>query len=381
MTRKGTAFSTRPFCQPLGDIGEHANRPGDDWRSTMRMIALAIATVIIAGAAGTATAEQCLVPTIVFSSTRDYPTVGGPNSNEIYLIDPDGTNPVRLTNNDAADWLPKLSPDGKRVVFDSNRARGAGEPVNTVDLFLMRADGKDQTRLTRGASATWSPDGKYIAFHRSASGTGLPINPNPSAATVDSDIFVIRVPDDDEPVDEPINITNSPGQVDDDPDWSPDGKRIVFTRHPDTENSALSPFPYPSQRIYVLDLDAGVAEQLSHSDVEERAPAWSPDGTRIAYMCRIGTNFLNVPTFEICVMNADGSDQTRLTFNGLNDGTPSWSPDGQRIFFHRSQPGQGSPQLFVMNADGTEQTQLTFPPGNNQLASRGVVRAKCAEDN
>src|SRR5262249_16710510 len=163
-------------------------------------------------------------------------------------------NPRRLTNNDAADWLPKLSPDGKRVVFDSNRARGAGEPVNTVDLFLMKVDGKDQTRLTRGASAAWSPDGKDIAFHRSASGTGLPINPKPRGARVNSDIFVIRGPDDDEPVDEPINITNSPGQVDDDPDWSPDGKRIVFTRHPDTENFSLSPFPYPSQRIYVLDL-------------------------------------------------------------------------------------------------------------------------------
>ena len=342
---------------------------------------LAIVAVMIAGAAGIATAEQCLFSTIVFSSTRDYPTVE-PASNEIYLLDADGTNPRRLTDNADADWLPKLSPDGKRIAFDSNRARGAGEPLNTVDLFLMKADGKDQRLLTRGGSASWSPDGKYIAFHRSASGTGLPINPNPSAATIDSDIFVIRVPDDDEPVEEPINITNSPGQVDDDPDWSPDGEKIVFTRHPDTEHPTERPFPYPSQRIYVLDLDTGVVKQLSHSDFEERAPAWSPDGQRIAYMCRMGPNdAFGVPTFEICVINADGTGFKRLTDNALLEATPTWSPDGQQIVFHGNVGGQASAQLFVMNADGTVRTQLTFPPGINQLASWGVVRDKCAKDN
>src|SRR5215470_10204169 len=130
---------------------------------------LAIAAVMIGGAAGIATAEQCLLSTIAFSSTRDNPTSITLLASQIYLMDPDGTNPRRLTYNDAADFMAKLSPDGKRVVFDSNRARGAGEPLNTSDLFLMKADGKDQVLLTRGSSATWSPDGKYIAFHRSAS--------------------------------------------------------------------------------------------------------------------------------------------------------------------------------------------------------------------
>jgi TolB protein len=346
-----------------------------------RMIVLAVATVMIAGAARITTAEQCLLSTIAFSSTRDNPTGNPFLTNEIYLIDPDGTNPRRLTDNDAGDFMAKLSPDGKRIVFDSNRARGADEPLNTSDLFLMKADGKDQVVLTRGSSATWSPDGKYIAFHRSASGLGLPINPNPGAATTDSDIFVMMVPDDDGPIDEPINITNSDGQIDDDPDWSPDGKKIVFTRHPDTDHPTARPFNYPSMEIYVLNLETGVVEQLTHNDFEERAPAWSPDGTRITFLCRIGSpDPTGVATFEICVMDANGANLVRLTLNNALDAAPSWSPDGHRILFHRNVSGQGS-QLWVMNVDGTDQTQLTFPPGMNLLAAWGVVRAKCPEDN
>lgn len=338
-----------------------------------RMTVLAIAAALIASAAGIATAEQCLLSTIAFTSTRDNPADPF-NGAEIYLINPDGTDPEprRLTENTDADGLPKLSPDGKRIVFDSNRARAAGEPLNTSDLFLMKADGKDQRLLTRGSSATWSPDREYIAFHRSASGVGLPIKPDPGAATSDSDIFIMKVLDDDGLIEEPINITNSSGQIDDDPDWSPDGQKIVFTSHPDTDNANNS----VHAEIYVLTLETGLAERLTFNLEEERAPAWSPDGTHIAYLCRAGG-----ADFEICVMNADGSGQKPLTVNGVLDATPTWSPDGQKIVFHRNLAGPGSAQLFVMNADGTGQTQLTSPPGISLLAAWGVVRDKCANDN
>src|SRR2546429_207892 len=87
---------------------------------------------------------------------------------EIYLMDGDGTNPRRLTENTYSDGFPALSPDGRRIVFDSNRQRAEGEPLNTSDLFVMNADGTEQMLLVRGSSGTWSPDGKKIAFHASA---------------------------------------------------------------------------------------------------------------------------------------------------------------------------------------------------------------------
>jgi TolB protein len=348
---------------------------------------LAIAAALIASTAGSLTAAQCEFSKIAFTSTRDNPTANPLLVGEIYLMDPDGGNPIRLTENTGGgSAFAALSPNGKAIVFDSNRLRLATEPLNTSDLFVMnlpfevaeeieggQSDGTEQTLLTRGSSARWSPDSRMIVFHASASGTGQPIRLNdPGAPTTDSVIFVMNV-DDGSPT--KTNITNSSGKIDQDPDWSPNGQAIVFTRHDykpnDPDKGAAS------AEIYVINADGtGDAQQLTSNGKEPRGPAWSPDGSHIAFLCRLGTN----GTYEICVMNADGSDQTQLTFNAVLDATPSWSPDGLKIVFHRNVEKQGL-QIWVMNAaDGTGQTQLTKPPGINVFAAWGVARAHCPKD-
>ena len=312
------------------------------------------------------------VPAIAFTSTRDA-------NGEIYLMltNEDGTaidtlNPIRVTDNDVGDAFPQLSPDGKRIVFDSNRDI-PGLPINISDLFIMRSDGNGQKRLTRGSSGTWSPDGEYIAFHRSASGSGLPIKVDPGAATTDSDIFVMRVPDlDSDVIDESTmtNITNSEAYIDDDADWSPDGQKIVYTRHGVNDNHMNS----TTAEVCVLTLGdpIGVQCYLGDNGEEERAPTWSPDGARIAYMCRSGIRGGNA--FEICVIEADGTGRVQLTDNAVFDGTGSWSLDGSRIVFQRLVPG--GQQLWIMNADGTQQTQLTLSPGMNLFPQWGRLRSR-----
>ncbi|MEO6213173.1 MAG: hypothetical protein ABIP65_06055 [Vicinamibacterales bacterium] len=310
--------------------------------------------------------------TIAFSSTRDDPrsTPAFSKSGEIYLMNGDGTGVRRLTTNQVADIFPSLSPDGTRIIFESNRRGAAKEPHNVSDLFLMNTEGHDQVWLGRGSSATWSPDSRSIAFHASASGTGLPATPYPGSATVDSDIFIVNLRDWMENKAKPRNITNNPSTIDDDPDWSPDGRTIIFTSHAATDDYRNA----PSAEIYTLSADGtGTPKALTSNKDEERAPAWSPDGKRIVFSCRRGGK----PDFDICVMNADGTGEVRLTDSPLGDLTPSWSPDGGKIVFTRLKgKGLGMWDLWVVNADGTGESQLTNSAGYTGFANWGEMRAK-----
>jgi TolB protein len=319
--------------------------------------------------------QSGLRSTIAFVSTRHDPEADPAVdpmrawlAAEIYLMDGDGTNARRVTQNAYSDGFPSLSPDGTRIVFDSNRLRAEGEPFNTSDLFVMNADGSQQTSLVRGSSATWSPDGQKIAFHASASGTGKPINFLPGAATTDSDIFVMNMNDFLKKRARPANITNNPAAIDDDPDWSPKGQKIIFTSHAVTDNTDN----HITAEIYVIDADGrSKPTRLTNNTEEERAPSWSPDGKRIVFCCRRGG-----PDLEICVMNADGTGQVQLTENAIGDLTPSWSPDGKKIVFHRRVGERGQFQLFLINPDGTGEKQLTFPPGLNAFPNWGEVRVR-----
>jgi Tol biopolymer transport system component len=319
-----------------------------------------------------------LVSTIAFVSTRDDPTGNPLLAAEIYLMDGDvtavnGGNPRRVTHNNDGDGFPALKPDGKGIVFDSNRLRAEGDPLNTSDLFVMNTDGTEPTWVTRGSSATWSPDGKLIAFHASASGTAKPIKADPGAATFDSDIFVANLDDLLQGVSGRKNITNSPEWIDDDPDWSPVDDRIVFTRHAVTDNHQNS----TTAEIWVTDAAGAAPVRLTGNSYEERAPSWSPDGTRIVYSCRRGGS-----DFEICVINAaEAPDETKvqqLTDNAVGDLTPTFSPDGEKILFHR-QEGPGLFELWTLSPDGRggwTQEQLTNTDGANLLANWGELRVR-----
>jgi dipeptidyl aminopeptidase/acylaminoacyl peptidase len=100
--------------------------------------------------------------TIAFVSTRHDSTadpvvdpVRAFHAAEIYLMNGDGSDARRITNNAYGDGFPSLSPDGRSIVFDSNRLRKNAEALNTSDLFVMNSDGTDQRALVRGSSASW----------------------------------------------------------------------------------------------------------------------------------------------------------------------------------------------------------------------------------
>ncbi len=252
---------------------------------------------------------------IAFSSNRD-------GNYEIYVMNADGSEQKRLTNNPAADGLPSWSPDGKKIAFQSTRD-GNG------DIYIMNADGREQKRLTNnvGANANgfpcWSPDGKKIAFV-------LNRDTNPEIYIMNADGS------------EQKNMTNNPA-VDRIPSWSPDGKKIAFTSDRDG-----------IRNIYVMNADGTDQKKLTSNPGGNGFPCWSPDGRKIAFSANRNRNL------EIYVMNADGTDQKRLTNNPAVDGIPSWSPDGKKIAFISNR--DGNLEIYIMNADGSEQRNLTNNP-------------------
>ena len=330
----------------------------------------------LAGSAGLETSTQApftLQPTIAFSSSRDNTAVvPAAQGLEIYITDLDGvSNARRLTANLSTDTFPALAPDGNKLTFDSNRLRIIpDEQINITDLWVMNVDGGELALLhKRAGSSTWDPQGRHIAFHASAGGAGTPIKGDIGSALTDSDIFTLNIDDYLAGLSGAVNITNDPDQVDDDPDWSPDGSRIAFTSHSTLDTGQDS----ETAEVWTMNPDGTGRTQLTFNNEEERAPSWSPDGTKILYMCR--ALWLNSGTdFEICVINADGSNLTALTNNTTPDLTPNWTPDGSRIVFHRSISGLN--QLHIMNADGTDVQQLTSPPGHNLFANPGYLRIR-----
>lgn len=315
-----------------------------------------------------ASAAIHLRPAVVFVSTRDHPSGTLMDASEIYLMDADHSNVRRLTNDHFGDQMPAISPDGTRIVFDSNRLRGEGQPVNTQHLFLMQVDGSRQTPLTWGSSATWSPDSRNIAYHGSAGGGAPPIRPEPGAPASDSDLFVMNVNDFLKNGTKPRNLTNTPGLIEEDADWSPDGRRLVFTRRA-AAGRGSNAVNDASVELFVIRSDGrGQPIRLTNNAEEERAPAWSPDGTRLVFVARRGGT-----DFELCVMNANGTGLRQLTDNTVGDLTPSWSLDGREIMFHRI-VSPGRYQLFTIHADGTAETQITDTPGLNAFPKWGRVR-------
>jgi Tol biopolymer transport system component len=184
------------------------------------------------------------------------------------------------------------------------------------DLYVINADGTGLRQLTTGLGedweAAWSPDGSRIAFTRYREELG---NPRWGEAT----IYVVNA--DGTGL---LRLSSRGDSVyDAHPSWSPDGTRIAFysRREHDADPSHMN-----DSDIYVMHADGTGAVRLTHHGALVIHPAWSPDGSRIAFRAWNP----DAQAFAIYAMGADGSSLTPIV-NGESAYAPAWSPDGSRI--------------------------------------------------
>ncbi|HRQ14011.1 MAG TPA: DNRLRE domain-containing protein [Promineifilum sp.] len=270
-------------------------------------VLLALLMVLAGGRQATSAraAGNGMVEKIVFSSTR----LG--SQQDIYVMNPDGSNQTRLTTASAHDVDPAWSPDGTKIAFASRRNQ------YQYDIYVMNPDGSGQTRLTTDLGRdemdpAWSPDGTQIAF----------VNDNDGITIMNAD-----------------GSGSMPLTAEDDenPSWSPDGAKIAFCRGGD---------------IMVMGVDGNNLTNLTNNPSVDCYPEWSPDGTKIVYVRYLADGA------EIFVMNADGSGQTRLTNNPGGDFAPAWSPDGTKIVFNSWNSDIGG-YIAMMDADGGNKTVVS----------------------
>jgi Tol biopolymer transport system component len=273
--------------------------------------------------------------------------------NEIYAIKGNG-RPTRLTDNDADDRAPAWSPDGTRVAF----LRREGQ---AFFVYLMSSDGTEARRVTQPVPGdvvagevsgetmwfsrlSWFPDGSRIAF--GGREVGLPC-PAEGCPYQDLDIFSVGIDGSDL-----VNLTDTNATDEWDPAWAPDDDTIVFVRTLRQEGEPPPPGRIP--QLYIMDPDAPGVGRLTDLPGSAVNPAWSPDGTRIAFE---GDG-------DIYVMNADATGLRRLAVLPPPDAgnaaphpsygnyEPSWSSDGTKVVFASDRDGDRD--LYVMPADGTE---------------------------
>ncbi len=214
---------------------------------------------------------------------------------------------LQLTNQPGTEYFPTLAPDGEDFVFSS-------EPEGNFDLFQQRVGGKNARSLTPNTpsdeyEASYSPDGKRIAFYSNREPAG---------------VYIMEATG--ENVRPLIARCHHPA-------WSPNGKEIVCSRvgHslPSTRN--INP-----SMLLIADVETGAQRQLCESDAMQ--PSWSPNGSRIAF-------WFNPPSAgrsDIATISKAGGEIEVVTTDASTNWNPVWSPDGKFLYFASDRSGNMS---------------------------------------
>ena len=217
---------------------------------------------------------------------------------------------------------------GNQMSFTGSYSEDGGTSTISKSILSITSDcnqftGNDSWSWTDGAFSC-SGTSTYTGTRLTGSGCGTP---PPSASNL-------------------VQLTTD-ANSDGTPDWSSDGKKIVFSSNRTGNNE-----------IWIMNADGNSQTQLTNTTANEGHPHFSPDSKQIVFWSeRSGIR-------EVWIMNSDGSGQSQLTDDTLNSGGAAWSPDGSQLIFRRTNLS-GNDDIWTMDADGTNLTQLTSNTSND----------------
>jgi dipeptidyl aminopeptidase/acylaminoacyl peptidase len=281
---------------------------------------------------------------VLIPGTMPFSRAGPPNEciyftrhGDIWVMEPDGSNPRPITKTVVREEFPVCSPDGRWLVYqiyDAGRLQ--------YDLRLMRSDGsQDRTLVGRARHPAWSPTGEWVAYDSLQEDGSL-------------DIWVIR-PDGSGK----RRWTDHP-DLEMFPAWSPWGEALAFVRtHPikDREGRVTDVV----SQIVVRDWTGRERTVFSQAQGQIVSLAWSSRDELAFCLRSLGSD----RTQQIWRIRLDGTGLQRLSPEGTGlESAPSWSPDGEFLAFVRFTPEGG--QIWRMRADGMGRVPLTSSSSDDQ---------------
>jgi TolB protein len=268
---------------------------------------------------------------LLFTSVQDGPR-------HIFVTTGDGIKDLTGVHSKLSDIQPEYSPNGRKIVFT-----GLNSGLPNAEIFVMSASGAHREALTKtpqgNSDATWAPNGKKIAFVSERA--GIP------------DVYVMNA--------DGSHVKRVTHNADRESDlaWSPTGKSIAYVRTPasggDKDIYSMSP-----SGTHVKDL----SNDPDHADIQ---PDWSPNGKQIVFSGAIHPG--ESVGGDLWIMNANGSGLTPLHHenNHYSDGAyPAWSPNGKMIAFAANN-GSGYYHVWAVSASGGQNTEVVTNKVGNPL--------------